>query len=903
MTAKTGLSSAVNARREALSDGGYDSAELPRDRPIGLAFSGGGIRSATISLGLTQALARRNKLLTFDYLSTVSGGGYFGCFLRSLFIPAHLRGEPELKQGAELKRASQEQLDFAVAAMSASPQDKTIEANLNGKFATYTNPFWWLRENGRYLAPGGSVGYVTAFSFFARNWLAMLYMFMLAATVLAFGLQAITISSWYLGLSNYAPAALTGISPILAIAGLVYALALCVGVGYWFTESMPSVAAWLPSRKGKAEPLGRATAYFEQLWAIYLALVVITICMLLLFPILINSIPFTGQIIVGGGLLVSFVALLGSGWLYWRFRISEEGKALDGAIQQTATSKLRREMTDAVSTFNVVAFTLLIIGGLDTIAMAVKTASNTVSSGTLASGIPAGIWIIAHPFAAWLIKKVQDWSKSGGQSAIGRWLSANSGVIILTIGISLFASIFAFADLLVHKAIWKGAAYAPGTVAEVIDWYSVAVTIVLLLLLGLYACLSGGFTNLSSIHTFYVARLSRAYLGASNTDRLLQRADQSEVDVASKRDFIHIEAYQRHACGGPLHLINVTMNETRSRHASNISRLDRKGEVVTFGPEGVRIGNKVRGWDLLKRIKAEPLSVGQLCAISGAAASSGMGRRTTLGSSLALTFANVRLGYWWTLRGKHRHWTRWLGPFYYLYNEMTARYSQDEARLYLTDGGHFENSGALALMHEGCKLIVVSDNEEDGSGAFEALEILMRTARIDLGREIEVMSAKDTSDLVGRKAIRHFFNMTKGDWRTAYAEPGGTAFALLLGIRTIGDKSRAFDSHMIWLKPRCFEGLPLDVTAYARANPTFPHQSTIDQFFEEQQWESYRRLGYEMGAKMFGMRFGMKEDMLPAVMKSKKPTANQTRVRKGVKSVPSSKTSTPSRRLSQPTTA
>jgi hypothetical protein len=47
----------------------------------GLAFSGGGIRSATFCLGITQVLAKRGLLGQFDYLSTVSGGGYFGSFL------------------------------------------------------------------------------------------------------------------------------------------------------------------------------------------------------------------------------------------------------------------------------------------------------------------------------------------------------------------------------------------------------------------------------------------------------------------------------------------------------------------------------------------------------------------------------------------------------------------------------------------------------------------------------------------------------------------------------------------------------------------------------------------------------------------------------------------------------
>ena len=50
---------------------------------IGLAFSGGGIRSATFNLGVIQALARHNLLRVVDYLSTVSGGGYIGSWLSS----------------------------------------------------------------------------------------------------------------------------------------------------------------------------------------------------------------------------------------------------------------------------------------------------------------------------------------------------------------------------------------------------------------------------------------------------------------------------------------------------------------------------------------------------------------------------------------------------------------------------------------------------------------------------------------------------------------------------------------------------------------------------------------------------------------------------------------------------
>jgi hypothetical protein len=56
-----------------------------------LCLSGGGIRSAVFSLGVAQELARRGLLSHFDYLSTVSGGGYFGGFL-SAWIHRHPRG-------------------------------------------------------------------------------------------------------------------------------------------------------------------------------------------------------------------------------------------------------------------------------------------------------------------------------------------------------------------------------------------------------------------------------------------------------------------------------------------------------------------------------------------------------------------------------------------------------------------------------------------------------------------------------------------------------------------------------------------------------------------------------------------------------------------------------------------
>jgi len=56
----------------------------------GLAFSGGGIRSATFHLGVLQAVQELDKLKEIDYLSTVSGGSYVGGWMA-----AHLGSDQE----------------------------------------------------------------------------------------------------------------------------------------------------------------------------------------------------------------------------------------------------------------------------------------------------------------------------------------------------------------------------------------------------------------------------------------------------------------------------------------------------------------------------------------------------------------------------------------------------------------------------------------------------------------------------------------------------------------------------------------------------------------------------------------------------------------------------------------
>src|SRR6058998_1969672 len=79
---------AIVERRARLDAPITSPADFPapgRDDRMGLALSGGGIRSATFCLGVLQALSRRSLLRRFDFLSTVSGGGFCGAMLGGLF--------------------------------------------------------------------------------------------------------------------------------------------------------------------------------------------------------------------------------------------------------------------------------------------------------------------------------------------------------------------------------------------------------------------------------------------------------------------------------------------------------------------------------------------------------------------------------------------------------------------------------------------------------------------------------------------------------------------------------------------------------------------------------------------------------------------------------------------------
>ncbi|MCX6611999.1 MAG: hypothetical protein NTW74_14235, partial [Acidobacteria bacterium] len=78
------LDPAVLSQEKAEIDLQREARGIPKTGPtVGMAISGGGIRSATFGLGVMEALRDQGVLRQLDYLSTVSGGGYIGSWLTS----------------------------------------------------------------------------------------------------------------------------------------------------------------------------------------------------------------------------------------------------------------------------------------------------------------------------------------------------------------------------------------------------------------------------------------------------------------------------------------------------------------------------------------------------------------------------------------------------------------------------------------------------------------------------------------------------------------------------------------------------------------------------------------------------------------------------------------------------
>jgi hypothetical protein len=187
--------------------------------------------------------------------------------------------------------------------------------------------------------------------------------------------------------------------------------------------------------------------------------------------------------------------------------------------------------------------------------------------------------------------------------------------------------------------------------------------------------------------------------------------------------------------------------------------------------------------------------------------------------------------------------------------ELTGRFAGPWERYWhLSDGGHFENTGAYELLRRRVPFVILCDAGEDPRHLGSDLAQLVRLARIDLGAEVAGVTApppgvpasvaghlRPAADLlspVGQLAPAHAALLL-----VRYPQPPANFDGDPWAART--------HTWVLYLKATLTGDEPADVRNYAALHPDFPNETTLDQIFDEPQWESYRALGEHIGGNLF----------------------------------------------------
>jgi hypothetical protein len=357
--------------------------------------------------------------------------------------------------------------------------------------------------------------------------------------------------------------------------------------------------------------------------------------------------------------------------------------------------------------------------------------------------------------------------------------------------------------------------------------------------------------NATSLFRLYRDRLSKAFLFDPKPDN----RDPVTRDLAAEDPRLH----QINTSLCPYPIINAALNIEGSRV---VNRRGRNADFFMFTPKYV--GSEATSYvatELMER--EEPtLDLGMALAISGAAISSNMGSATIRPLSLTLALLNIRLGKWlfnprWvigyrTLLDRLRDPRNF--PFTLLFREMFNLIDEKTSTVYLTDGGNIENLGVYSLLKRRCPVIIAVDAEADPTMSFSSFLTLERYARIDLGVIIDLpwQQIKDRT-----LAVDKIFDDGKEDQLTAEG-PHCAAGEIDFGDGTTGV--------LLYVKASLTGDESDYVLNYKKRNSDFPHETTGDQFFGEEQLEVYRALGFHMmrmvldGSAPFAVKPGPREN-------------------------------------------
>jgi len=909
----------------------------------GIGLSGGGIRSATFCLGVFQSLASRKLLSKIDFLSTVSGGGYFGSFYTRFFLRKEVH-------------------DFQFMADTLTPGDG------NRKTTYQLNVINWLRENGRYLAPRGSGDLLLAGSVLLRNWIVVqvVIAFFFLLIFLTAQLLRIQLDPWfqnvtllkkqYEELVLHLPGNLQlWVSPFAALPVFLFLFgAIPCGWAYWML--------------GRPTP---GTRFWRRPWCGLLFVVLAALLVILFSPDL-NALRMLATGVLATGLFTACWSM--AGHLVSARSPETEDQETGAQYREAFKDELSR------SWVSVRLKNMLVVTGAALAFAAIDSLGQTVYLVLLTPGAALRSWlggllaalISLAPFATRIMITLRGANGGKSPNLLVKLASAAAAFLIITTALTTYSVAANAIAWTLQKPANTPADFFNKPLVKLSDapivpdqdepnnwkvwekpvldkeaaqrrngemlWGAWVISLALSFLFGQ----SWPFLNRSTQLPLYSARLIRAYLGASNQRRFQSKDTGPGQGGAITRvipgDDIDIEYYwpwpqpprEKHAGmaeqqdiyrkGTPLHLVNVTINETLDSK-SQVQQQDRKGVGMALGPAGISAGVRHHvvfdrsgggiatfpreGFRMFhygekgeaEEFAGERLPLGQWLGISGAAISTGLGAKTNLALSLLTGAGNIRLGYWWDSGidpckrpfRERQPWSQRLGAHItrlfpvqsYLLDEYTARYhGPARQHWYLSNGGHFENMGGYELIRRRLRLIIIVDAEADPDYNFEGLAGLIRKARTDFGAEISFLNEGELEQVLPA-GHRHCFStlerLRRGKWVEENLPPvkeekrkrqiidpvdyGRYSLAHAAIARVSYDGKAQAESCLIYLKPTVTGDEPPDVLQYHVANPCFPQQTTADQFFDEAQWESHRKLGEHIAGEVFQVPEG--EDASP----------------------------------------
>jgi hypothetical protein len=333
--------------------------------------------------------------------------------------------------------------------------------------------------------------------------------------------------------------------------------------------------------------------------------------------------------------------------------------------------------------------------------------------------------------------------------------------------------------------------------------------------------------NRFSAHGLYRSRIVRAYLGASNPDRA-----PDNFTGFDPRDNLRLHELAREK--RPLPVLNATLNLVGD--GEHLAWQHRKAESFSMTP--LYCGS----WHEKYRpshIYGAPggISLGTAMTISGAAANPSAGYHSSSLVAFLMTLFNVRLGCWLANPNKAGNSVcRQSGPRHVwkpLFADLLSLTDARHPYVNLSDGGHFDNLGVYEMVLRRCRYIVTCDAGQDPRHEFEDLGNMIRKVRIDFGISIRF---EDRIRILARDSKE------------------GPGLLCALGQIGYDDVDPGTPpGQILYIKPTLLakgKPLPYDVYSYSRASKEFAHEPTRDQWFSEAQFESYRMLGRHLGEQL-----------------------------------------------------